>query len=856
VTKALRGEFDNPDLRMEDRWAEYTLAGTTYVEKIGENSVPVGAENVTYAYQQQAESTWQAKSSIPDGPVNVSWVDWGDNLEAVDWYTKSKVRVETVLFLDLGSPMVEYQMKHLGGLGKDEMWGVVEAAGQPGVPMEVTYGDVAPQATVYSNAARLTIQKLNVERDDPALESLTWNEDTTQWEGADLVNAPLFSGTVSEGGDGPGYYSAEINVKGKVIYGYNWDVRDPSFNEGPGDYRLTFSLDTSYEGLNTFFTDGITEILVPAEEELLIAAAEDDDGGESPTGGGTAQLNFEHNLTYIDVRIKDRGQGRPVVTSSMGKGGILNLVGDEGDNHVVISTAGNMLMLGGEDTTISGPTEFAKGTIKGLNVKLGAGNDSIRIGGEDHTAQPAVATAEAHEEAHEEEPRLTFTGNVTIDLGAGDDAMNVSFTNFEGWLQVFGRRGNDAVDIGRGSGYAGEDHAEGHVPSVPGGPGEHEPGEDTEVGAKGPPADVFVATCAKVSMGPGDDAVKVGFTEMSGKLTINTGAGEDRVVVGRGPMFRDTHEHETETVQLAVATALTVPEGELFTAQHPEGGSGGEESGHGDGGPPPDVRLGSLWINTGPQDDAVKVAFAAILHRLDIRTGGGDDYVITGRGPIFGVHGPGPGGDQGQGGGPERRPVDLRVGGNMYVNPGAGTDMVVLRNAEVAGGVKVVDKYGIAQIATQNLDVGAEATFETGKFKDNVALLDSYFARGLSVTTAAGADSILMKGTTVDDQLLVSTGSGHDQLVKESCTLRGSVTADMGHGNDKLAARDNIFTGLGTLDGGRGRDTLYAGPEDAADELMKSIRQRRFGQADEAFPHGEALQEVEDMFGAFLPGKP
>ena len=26
--------------------------------------------------------------------------------------------------------------------------------------------------------------------------------------------------------DGPGGYSAEVNVKGKVIFGYTWNVRD------------------------------------------------------------------------------------------------------------------------------------------------------------------------------------------------------------------------------------------------------------------------------------------------------------------------------------------------------------------------------------------------------------------------------------------------------------------------------------------------------------------------------------------------------------------------------------------------------------------------------------------------------
>ena len=47
---------------------------------------------------------------------------------------------------------------------------------------------------------------------------------------------------VYNAGDGPGYYSAEINVKGKVIYGMLWDLKKAG--DGPGTYRITFSFDS------------------------------------------------------------------------------------------------------------------------------------------------------------------------------------------------------------------------------------------------------------------------------------------------------------------------------------------------------------------------------------------------------------------------------------------------------------------------------------------------------------------------------------------------------------------------------------------------------------------------------------
>jgi len=188
------------------------------------------------------------------------------------------------------------------------------------------------QATVYSPCARLTIQKLLVSRDDPnipgetnpLLANLIWDDTAKLWSGENLVNPPIFNKPAYEGGDGPGYYSAEINVKGKVIFGYTWNVRslnDAVVNDGEaaGDYRITFSLDetcgTDASGrtvyLNTLFEapsgdDPGTRILLPVEEETTegeIVIAEEEN---NPTVGAEAAIDFVNNLTYIDVRILER----------------------------------------------------------------------------------------------------------------------------------------------------------------------------------------------------------------------------------------------------------------------------------------------------------------------------------------------------------------------------------------------------------------------------------------------------------------------------------------------------------------------------------------------------------------------
>jgi len=265
--------------------------------------------------QKDPLNLWQAESwpvgVRPGGPVNIDLLDWGDNLESVDWYTKSQVRTEVVLFEDalagdadgMPWPMTEYEMRHTSGWGIDEVHGM--ATDLDGVALE----GPGTRSTVYSHCARLTIQKLLTERDDAALADLVWvpGEGWTEPEGYedDLINPHIFNGSVHEGGDGPGYYSAEINVKGRIIYGYTWNVR--RLNEGAGDYRLTFSFDEvcGPTTLNTYFVDGITEIIVPVEEEEVVIAAEE--GGD--TGGGTPVLRTDLNLTYIDIRILERGGG-------------------------------------------------------------------------------------------------------------------------------------------------------------------------------------------------------------------------------------------------------------------------------------------------------------------------------------------------------------------------------------------------------------------------------------------------------------------------------------------------------------------------------------------------------------------
>jgi len=267
-------------------------------QPIADNPLPLAKAYV----QKDAGNLWQAGAADwSASPVAVDSIDWGDNLESVDWYTKSQVRTEVVLYQNLVTPMLQYEMRHTSGWGIDEAHGL--AADLADVPM------LGPgtQATVYSPCARLSIQKLLIPREDVVPTDFLWVPEHGWTEadplGPDLVNPPIFNDAVYLGADGPGYYSAEINVKGKIIFGYTWNVRRLN-DDGAGDYRATFSFDQvcGAATLNTFFVDGVTGIMLPEEEVVTVA-------DEGPGGGAVGQLDFVNNLTYIDIRILERGGG-------------------------------------------------------------------------------------------------------------------------------------------------------------------------------------------------------------------------------------------------------------------------------------------------------------------------------------------------------------------------------------------------------------------------------------------------------------------------------------------------------------------------------------------------------------------
>lgn len=254
------------------------------------------------APQDDTANLWQADNAAEVGN-EVTELDWGDNLEAKDWNIGPMLRVETALYDSLlAAPMNKYEMCWISGSGTTERWGMQVSDGGAPSPDDsfVPVTTSGTTAMVYTDGARLTIQRIA-----PGA-NLTWDADAHEWVGegtsAPVVNQAAWEDT----GEGPGGYGAELNVQGKVVYGYNFRTSGMP----PGEYRITFSLDgpgAAYSGSGT--TLASASLLTNVEGESLETRAEPE--------GNTPVILPGQELSYIDVGLSGTGsQVAPLLTAA------------------------------------------------------------------------------------------------------------------------------------------------------------------------------------------------------------------------------------------------------------------------------------------------------------------------------------------------------------------------------------------------------------------------------------------------------------------------------------------------------------------------------------------------------------
>ncbi len=258
----------------------------------------------TAALQQDEGNTWQADNILLAGN-QVSSIDWGDNLESKDWRVGQMLRVETGLYSDVSSaPMTGYEMCYVSGSGQTEMWGAVLNGPDGAVSYEGT------EAMVYSAGARLTIQRID------AGATPSWDATNHRWTGAGVAD-PVYNGALHEGtAGGTNSFGAEINVSGKLVYGFIWQTAG-LYN---GEYRLTFSLDGAsgdFPGSGTSLANASVRTSTEAAALMMGPGGGGmggggGGGGEDEGSGNTAVVVGASQLSYIDVALSG-GEDAPVV---------------------------------------------------------------------------------------------------------------------------------------------------------------------------------------------------------------------------------------------------------------------------------------------------------------------------------------------------------------------------------------------------------------------------------------------------------------------------------------------------------------------------------------------------------------
>lgn len=245
-------------------------------------------DNVTFidgypVYQNPSVNEWQADwadGSLWSGGVPVE-IDWSDNLTRQTWTDRSKVRVEVVLTtpIDPNSTTLRgYNMYSLGGTQLNE------------VMVTNTTKYLATIATVYSNVARLKIEKIDTPGGVPVNV---------------IYDSPCYEGYFIDGPSSA--YSAEVNMGGKCIYGFNWDIGASSLVYKTGWYRLTFSLDAT-----AYYTDTTGAVHNYIRNTLITSLNPGDLFGSSdpevvlypPT------LSPSGHSSMLEVYVKVKGSGR------------------------------------------------------------------------------------------------------------------------------------------------------------------------------------------------------------------------------------------------------------------------------------------------------------------------------------------------------------------------------------------------------------------------------------------------------------------------------------------------------------------------------------------------------------------
>jgi hypothetical protein len=240
----------------------------------------------------------------------------------------------------------------------------------------------------------------------------------------------------------------------------------------------------------------------------------------------------------------------------------------------------------------------------------------------------------------------------------------------------------------------------------------------------------------RINLGEGNDLAAVAGANIRGNVGIQTGAGDDRVLIGTG-------EGAPELAGILPADLTVYAKGVI----HVETGADADTVNV------DDAIAAALSIDSGDGNDAVSVGSAAPLGDLDAR--------VSAR---FGVH-------VNLGAGNDELNMDqLRTRGLIVARGGAGDNAIDVNVANAAA-MAVLGDGGADNVTLADLDV-RHLGVHTGAGNDNVEVSDSVFA-SLGVSLGDGDDTL----TTANLKARVAIFGGGDG----TDTLDETIASVIGH---------------------------------------------------------------------------
>lgn len=641
----------------------------------------------------------------------------------------------------------------------------------------------------------------------------------TAGDGDDLINLTGNFGDDSivggEGGETNGDTLDGSTLTENVNVTFNGDEQgnftgqatgsDATFEEieaistGSGDDTVDASADTV--GVNVSTNGGADTVLGGAGNDILAAGDGDDtvDGGlgaDSITGGdGDDELRI--NDQFGDDTIVG-GEAGETNGDTLAGGGLTENVtvtfNNDGESGTVTNPGGdiaNFAEIEAVETGSGDDTIDASGSLVGVNVDSGAGDDTI-IGG---TGDDTFAAGAG------DDTIAAGTGADSITAGDGDDDI-VLTDNF----------GNDTIVGGEGAENNGGDEIDASAVTEPVTVLFDGDEQGTITGDNTGDQAAF-EEIEEITTGSGDDTVNAAADTVG--VTINTGAGDDTVLGGQGGDTLNTGTGQDTVNGGAGADSVNAGDDEdsiLLTD-----GFGNDTIAGGEGGTDDDTLAGgaltqAVTVTFNADDESGTVTNpggdSATFSEIEtVETGSGDD-TIDGSASTGGINVDSGAGDDTMSGGAGDDTLAAGAGDDT-VDGGLGADSVTGGDGDDE--LRISDQFGDDTIVGGE---GGETNGDTlagGGLTENVEVIFNPDGESGTVTNPGGDTANFAEIEAVE------TGSGDDTIDASGSPV--GVNANSGAGDDTItggAGGDTLASGAGvdTIDGGAGADSIDGGADE------------------------------------------